>query len=165
MATSGSVSQISDETSSSWHSKVTPRNVLLGILVGCLIISGYLSYVKLNGLPLTCIEGVFDCNLVQSSIYSELAGIPIAWLGLGLNIVLFMMLLFEERIEILSLYGPMLTFGLILFGFLFSVYLVYVQAFLLEAFCQWCLGHEALYTLLFGVSILHLRNAMTGQEE
>jgi len=37
----------------------------------------------------------------------------------------------------------------VLFAFLFSVYLVYVQAALLNAYCPWCLTHEALITALF----------------
>ena len=50
----------------------------------------------------------------------------------------------------------MLVFGVVLFGFLYSVYLVYLQAAVLRAFCPWCLSHEALITILFGLTIWRL---------
>jgi len=37
----------------------------------------------------------------------------------------------------------------VLFAFLYSVYLVYLQAFRIQAYCVWCLTHEALITVLF----------------
>lgn len=40
------------------------------------------------------------------------------------------------------------------------MYLVYVQGVLLQAWCVWCLAHEANITVLFAVSILRLRNAL-----
>jgi uncharacterized membrane protein len=49
------------------------------------------------------------------------------------------------------------VFGIVLFAFLFSVFLVYVQAAIIRAFCPWCLTHEALITILFGLSAWRLR--------
>jgi uncharacterized membrane protein len=136
--------------------KVTPRLVIFVILIAAIIVSGYLSYVKATDAKMACIEGVFDCARVQTSAYSEIGGIPIAWFGLGLNLVLITLISLEDRVEFLRNYGVLITFALVLFGFLYSVYLVYVQAVLIESYCQWCLTHEALYTLMFGVSVLRL---------
>lgn len=133
---------------------------LLLVLIG-LGISGYLSYSKLTETPTVCSEsGGFNCEIVQGSVYSKLAGIPIAYLGFLTYVALGALLLLENRVPFLQDYGITLVFGITLFAFLFSMWLVYLQAFRLEAFCIWCLGHEVTMTILFIVSGLRLRKNM-----
>jgi uncharacterized membrane protein len=88
-------------------------------------------------------------------------GIPIGLLGLGANLILLLMLFLEDRIAFLQTYGATLMFGIVLFGVMYSVYLVYLQAAVIEAFCPWCLAHEALYVLLLITSGLRLRQSLT----
>ena len=134
------------------------RNISFVVLALAIGISGYLSYLKLDNTPAVClVGGAFDCGTVLNSSYSELAGIPIAWLGLAVNLIVTTLLLLENRVEFLREYGVTLVFGLVLFAFLFSVYLVYVQAAIIQAYCPWCLTHEALITILFALSIWRLR--------
>ncbi len=130
--------------------RITLRGVqYLLVLVG-LFIAGYLSYLKLAAAPAACVDaGPFDCNVVLNSQYSELAGLPIAYLGLGVYALIGLVMLFERRLSFLEQYGSLLIFGIGLFAWLFSMWLVYVQFFLLEALCPWCLSHEANFTLLF----------------
>ncbi len=125
------------------------RLQLLLILIG-LFISGYLSYLKLSSETAVCVEaGPFDCNLVLNSIYSELAGIPIAWLGFAVYLLIGLATLLERRFTLLRNYGSLLIFGLGLFAWLFSMWLVYVQFALLGALCPWCLSHELNFSVLF----------------
>jgi uncharacterized membrane protein len=134
----------------------------IALVVVGLLISGYLSYSKLTETPTICTEGGgFNCEVVQSSVYSKLAGIPIAYLGFLSYVALGVMIVLENRVPLLRDYGITLVFGITLFAFLFSMWLVYVQAFRLEAFCVWCLSHEVTMTLLFVVSALRLRKAMS----
>jgi len=115
-----------------------------------IFVAGYLSYLKLAEAPAVCVEsGPFNCNVVLNSQYSELFGIPIAWLGLAVYGLIGLGLGLERRVDFLRSYGILLIFGLSLFAWLFSLWLVYVQVFLLEALCPWCLTHEANFTLLF----------------
>ncbi len=132
------------------HKRITLRGIqYLLVLVG-LIIASYLSYLKLAAAPAACVDaGPFDCNVVLNSQYSELAGLPIAYLGLGVYALIGLVMLFERRLSFLEQYGSLLIFGIGLFAWLFSMWLVYVQFFLLEALCPWCLSHEANFTLLF----------------
>ena len=81
----------------------------------------------------------FNCDAVLNSKYSELAGIPIAWLGLAVYLILGAIILLWRRNAFLREYGSLLAFGLGLFAWLFSMWLVYVQAVLLGALCPWCL--------------------------
>lgn len=137
------------------------RNVAILLVIFGLLVSGYLSYVKLTDVQMACPgEGSgFDCGAVQNSIYAEFpprSGIAIAWLGFGTYVVIFGLILFEKRVQFLREWSIPITFGIVLFAFLFSAYLVYVQAFLIKAFCAWCLMHEATMTILFIVYIFRL---------
>ena len=125
------------------------RFQLLLVLVG-LVVSGYLSYLKLADAPAVCVQsGPFNCDVVLNSQYSELAGIPIAYLGFAVYVIIGLILTLEHGSTALQTYGSLIAFGIGLFAWLFSMWLVYVQFGLLEAACPWCLTHETNFTLLF----------------
>ncbi len=125
------------------------RFQLLLVLIG-LLVSGYLSYLKLADAPAVCVQsGPFNCDVVLNSQYSELAGIPIAYLGFAVYVVIGLTLTLENRSPALHQYGGLIAFGIGLFAWLFSMWLVYVQFGLLEAACPWCLTHETNFTILF----------------
>ena len=133
--------------------------VVIGILI-----SGYLSYVKLTDVPMVCVAGsVFNCEVVQNSVYARLFNIPIAWLGFATYLVIGALLLLQNRVGFLREYGVMLQFGIILFAFLFSMWLVYVQFFRLQALCMWCLSHELNMTILFIISIVRLKRSLASE--
>ncbi len=122
---------------------------LLLVVIG-LFVSGYLSYLKISNEVAVCVEsGPFDCNVVLNSIYSELAGIPIAWLGFIVYLLIGLALILEKRVAFIRDYGSLLVFGIALFAWLFSMWLIYVQFVLLGALCPWCLTHEINFTILF----------------
>ena len=134
---------------------------LVLVVIG-LVISGYLSYVKLTEVPMVCVQNsdVFNCEVVQTSAYSRIAGIPIAWFGFAVYVALFVLLLLQNRIPFLKENGVLVVFGITLFAWLYSMYLVYLQFFVLQALCPWCLAHEAVMTVLFIVTCLRLRKIM-----
>ena len=138
------------------------RSLSLILVVIGLAISGYLSYVKLTEVPLVCVANsdVFNCEVVQNSAYSQIAGIPVAWLGFATYAVLFVLLLLENRIGFLRQNGILVIFAITIFAWLYSMYLVYLQLFVLQALCPWCLAHEATMTLLFIVTCLRLRKTL-----
>ncbi|NJL93544.1 MAG: vitamin K epoxide reductase family protein [Anaerolineae bacterium] len=130
------------------------RTLSIALLIAAIGVSGYLTYVKATNVQMECVSsGTFNCGVVQNSVYSELMGVPIAYFGLGLNLVLVGLLVLEPRIPALQEFGFLLYFGGLLFGTIFSVYLVYVQAAILEAYCPWCLTHEAIYFTLFPIAL------------
>src|SRR5262245_29673363 len=88
----------SDESGHDWLHTIS----LILVIVG-LAISGYLSYVKLTEVPLVCVANseVFNCEVVQNSAYSRIAGVPVAWLGFVTYATLFALLLLENRIGFL----------------------------------------------------------------
>lgn len=143
-----------------------PRDILriaslILVAIG-IAISGYLSYTKLTNTSVVCTEsGAVNCEVVQTSSYSKFLGIDVAYLGFAAYLSLGALILLESRIGFLQEYGITLVFGVTLFAFLFSMWLVYVQVALLQALCLWCLGHEITMTLLFLVSGLRLRQMLT----
>ena len=144
-------------------SMLTARNFQLASILFGLLVSGYLSYLKLTDVPSVCIQrGPFNCDVVLNSIYSELAGIPIAYLGFAVYAIIGFVTLFETRIERCRQYGWLISFGIGLFAWLFSMWLVFVQFALLQALCPWCLSHETNFTILFALICYRLYREMTG---
>lgn len=143
-------------------SLLSTRNLSFVVLFIAIAVSGYLSYLKYDtSAHAVCIPGeIFDCGTVLNSIYSEVMNIPIAWLGLGVNLLLFALMLLSPRLKVFT---PVI-FGVLLFATLFSIYLIYVQAVIITKYCPYCLSHEALIFILFGFSIKHLMDWMNTEE-
>ncbi|MEL6148402.1 MAG: vitamin K epoxide reductase family protein [Chloroflexota bacterium] len=146
--------------------RITAKAIMLVILAAAIGVSGYLSWLKIANADAVCVHGGrFDCGVVLNSAYSEIAGIPIAWLGLATNFIIVGLLLLQNRIKFLRQNGTLIVFGVVLFAFIYSVYLVYLQAFVIQRYCPWCLTHEALITLLFIVSARQAWVAMGNDPE
>lgn len=153
----------SDNTKTSF---LTLRNIQLLSIVFGLVVSGYLSYLKITDVPSVCIEnGPFNCEVVLNSVYSEFSGIPIAYLGFLTYAIIGFAVFFEHRIAFFQDYGELITFGVGLFAWMFSMWLVYVQFILLETLCPWCLSHEINFTLQFGIICYRLYQDMTAVVE
>lgn len=140
------------------------RTLTIVLIVIGLCISGYLSYVKLTpGVQMACIEGsVFNCDVVQAHPIGKIAGVPIAVLGFLLYSALFILTIFRERVPFVGENHLMLFFGLLLMGWMYSMFLVYAQFVIIKALCMWCLSHELNITILFIVGILRIRKYFAG---
>jgi uncharacterized membrane protein len=107
------------------------------IAVACLIgiaIASYLTYVHYAHTAPICTTG--GCETVQKSKYAELAGVPVALLGLVTYVVLFA-LAFARGVEA-ALAGVFVA----VVGVAFSGYLLWAQLGPIGAICQWCLGND-----------------------
>jgi uncharacterized membrane protein len=144
---------------------ITARHIQLLLVAFGLFVSGYLTYVKATNTQMACVAGgMFNCGIVQSSSYSMMFGVPIAYFGFAMYIVLGVILLFQYRVGIFQTYGNLMIFGISTFGWLFSMYLVYIQFFVLKALCPWCLAHEANFTLFYAVVCYRMWREMRGIE-
>ncbi len=133
-------------------SAINAKTISYVLLALAIVVSGYLSYLKIASADAACVAaGKIDCGTVLNSAYSEIGGIPIAWLGLATNLIVLTLLLAQDRVPLLREHGTLIVFGVLLFAFIYSVYLVYLQAAVIQAYCPWCLTHEALIFGLFGV--------------
>lgn len=121
----------------------------------------FLTLEHYRGTVPPCI-GVTGCAIVTTSSYSAIFGIPVALLGAlyYLAILLGTILYLDTRntkiIRLTTLATPL--------GFLFALWFLYVQAFILNAFCTWCLLSTTTSTLLFVTGILVERHHRTLRE-
>jgi uncharacterized membrane protein len=63
---------------------------------------------------------------------------------------------YEHRDKFFEKNGPMLIFGMALTGFLFTLYLIYVEFALLNAICPFCLTSQISMTIIFIISVIRL---------
>ncbi len=121
--------------------------------------AAYLSWSHFTDTTVVCTTGT-DCETVQNSIYGQVMGVPVAYLGLATYLVIVALLALEDRVDALKQSGPTLLFGLTLTGTLFSGYLQYASLFLLRATCPYCVLNAVLIALLFVGAIFRLRRAL-----
>jgi uncharacterized membrane protein len=114
-------------------------------------VAGYLVWVRETGATLVCATG--GCGTVQSSQYAEVAGVPVALLGLAAYVVLLSTALVAG--ETARLAQAAVALG----GVIFSAYLLYVQVAVIGEVCDWCLVSDAIVTLIATLALLRLRLA------
>jgi uncharacterized membrane protein len=116
-------------------------------------VAGYLAYVETQAVSAVC-GPVGDCNTVQSSPYARLFGIPVGVLGVvGYLAMLGAWLWSQIGQDDLADWMPLALFGMTLVGVLFSLYLTYLEPFVIGAVCAWCLSSAAIMTLLMLLNI------------
>lgn len=106
-------------------------------------------------IPCTITHG---CDVVTNSVYSEILGVPVALLGSAFYIVTFALVFFAMDQRSMKLLRAAGLFTLV--GFLSSLWFLFAQAFLIKAFCQWCLGSALTSTILFVLGFILLPRAM-----
>jgi uncharacterized membrane protein len=107
-------------------------------------LAGYLTYVHYRPAALICTGGG-GCETVQESSYAELAGMPVAVLGLVAFLVVLGLVAWDTEL------ARTLAAALGLGALGFSVYLVSLQAFVIEAWCVWCLVNDLLLVPLLAL--------------
>jgi uncharacterized membrane protein len=110
-------------------------------------IAAYLTYVHYAGVAPVCTAGG-GCETVQTSRWSELAGMPVALLGLcGYVAVLVTLSLRGET-------ARLATAGVAATGAGFSLYLTYLELFTIHAVCVWCVASAVIMCALAALALL-----------
>ena len=134
---------------------VTRMGIALLALLG-LAVSTYLTMYKFGYLGvIQCTIG--GCEKVQTSRFSYFLGQPVSLWGMGAYITLIVVAILglqprfaRERWVALALFGVSAV------GVAFSGYLTYLEAFVIHAWCQWCVISAILITIIFLLSITEL---------
>lgn len=135
-----------------------PRAIVLLSLAGTGV-SGYLLSFRLAEKPVLCFTGG-GCEQVNASAYSTLFGLPVSAYGLGLYLLLVILgVLWARRPGAAGEGLRLAVFGLALVGFLFSGYLTAVEAFILHAYCTWCLTSFGIIAAVMVLAALGLRQS------
>jgi uncharacterized membrane protein len=124
-----------------------------------IFISGYLVTKRFTGGSLACTRWA-ECDVVNNSVYSQIYGVPVSVLGLAGYLLLLALALAalwttgrtQRRILLLSL---VLAVG----GVGFSAYLTYLEIYVIEALCAWCVASAIVIALLAIISAVTMRLA------
>jgi len=135
------------DVSSSPVARITSWAIPVFSLIG-LGVSIYLAYVEINQVAAVC-GPIGHCNLVQSSEYARLMGVPIAVWGI-LNYVSLIGLWVVQKysngsLASLSLLGLVI---LTIWSTFFSIYLTVLEIFVIQAVCMWCVSSAIVSTVL-----------------
>ena len=121
------------------------------MVAGVLALAGlgvaiYITIADSGGGAPVCVAGGHGCATVAKSHYSHIAGINVAVLGIVGYVLLLAAVATPRDI------GRAGGLAVSLVGFGFSTYLTYLELFVINAICQWCVASACLMTLLLIVS-------------
>ncbi|MBI4160030.1 vitamin K epoxide reductase family protein [Candidatus Wolfebacteria bacterium] len=133
----------------------------------------YLTERYYSGLAVGCVA-LGGCEQVTGSQYATIGDVPVALLGAGYYLIilglvaLYFFLSREQKSEFSRIADGLLNFAakFTVVGFLVSLWFVYLQLFVIQSICTYCMISAATSTLLFlsGMILLHVRRAMREEE-
>lgn len=107
----------------------------------------YLAQQAESGAPLICnIQSLSGCNTVAASEYSKLFGIPIAEYGVLFYGIVFVLAVLELFVMDRRVRRALQAFALL--GVVLSLYFTLLQAFVIKAFCIYCLASAVIAVLI-----------------
>ncbi len=128
---------------------------LIALAIIGLAVSIYMTIYKITSNNSMCL-GSGDCSTVNASRYSEVNGFPVAAIGILGYLAILAVLFFEKRNRFFRENATLAVFGLSLAGFLFTVWLIYVEIALLQALCPFCVTSQVAMTLIFILAVMRL---------
>lgn len=132
---------------------------LVGLFVALYLLANKLG---LTG-PMVC--GIGECATVQASKWSMIGPVPVSALGVGGYIALLAAALFGlQPAGLRSRAVSGLLVALSTVALAFSVWLTYLEAFVIRAWCQWCVISAILVTIIFVAALSEVRRLRDGSE-
>ena len=125
-------------------------------LIG-LFISAYLYLYKIGRIgTLAC--GTGACETVQLSPWSRFAGVDVSLIGILGYAALLALSLVALQPGLSFQRWPTVVLSLLAgIGVIFSLYLTYLELFVIHAICRWCLGSAVIILAILIVTLLDLR--------
>ena len=133
-----------------WLYRTSVALVVLGLLV-----SIYMTIYKVTSNDSMCL-GSGDCSTVNASKYSEVNKIPVAVFGVIGYLAILAVHYFENRNRFFKQNSTLMIFGMSLTGFIFTVWLIYVEVALLKAICPFCVTSQVAMTIIFIIAVTRL---------
>ena len=127
------------------------RIAIVAAVVACfgLVDSGYLTIKHLQGSYIRCGD---DCSAVLGSKYAEgVAGVPLAGFGAAAYMTVIVAAVFAARSSTL---GRQILAVMATTMALVSLWLLYLQAFVIHSFCKYCLASAAASFSLAGLVLI-----------
>ena len=137
--------------------------IILWLSILGMILATYLTYnhYKVDAESFCSISQVINCDIVNKSIYAEIFGIPVAILGFltylffaAVSLLLLNYSDFEKTYSRITTYDlHWLVFFVAIIGVGFSLWLTYVEAYLLKTWCPLCVLSLLLLISIFVLAI------------
>jgi uncharacterized membrane protein len=133
-----------DHLQSRWPTWLVAIFALLGIGVAI-----YLTFVETTHRQAIC-GPIGNCNSVQQSSYARLFGfLPVGVLGvIGYSAILLAWIVQKITSQRIQNFTALVIWGMAWFGILFSIYLTFLEAFVIGSTCVWCISSALLITLI-----------------
>jgi uncharacterized membrane protein len=137
------------------------------LVLGGLAVAGYFVFLEFTGEQVVCGPNVEGCKAVQNSKYAILFGIiPMGIFGFaGYVAILSGWFLWQYGPASLRKLGSLSMWGFCVFGVLFSIYLTFLEPFVIGATCMWCITSAVLMIELLLVSTPAAQQALAIQAE
>ena len=127
---------------------------LLGLFDSLYLLYTYTSPAR----PMACLGT--GCDAVRASAYSTWWGVPVPVFGVLGYALLAIVILAESMFSgFLARWARRAFLVMTGFGFLFSLYLEYLQGFVIHAYCVWCVTSGVVMTALFVLAIIDVVHA------
>lgn len=141
---------------------MTKRMIVATLSLAGIFVAVYLLLYKMGVVGnLSCSIG--SCETVNTSKWATFLGAPVAAWGVGFYIVMFVLALvsvqdrYAHSVE-MSKVIALISGG----GFAFTVWLTWLELFVIHAICQWCVISAIIVTVIFVVALLDLRERSSG---
>lgn len=127
------------------------------LAMGGAILALYLALYKLGLIgELTCSIG--SCETVQLSKWATFLGLPVALWGVGAYLAVLALALIGLQPAFLNSRAiSWMLVGLNAWNVAFSGWLTYLELYVIDAICMWCVVSAILIVIIFGLSLLDLR--------
>jgi uncharacterized membrane protein len=128
------------------HYDVVAAVAALVFALGGFGVGLYLAVVHYTHQQIAC-RGIGECEYVNSSKYAELAGVPVALLGAFAYASVALLLIAWRLLRVEN--ALLAAWGIALASFAFSAYLTYIELFVIDAICVYCVVSAAMATAMF----------------
>jgi uncharacterized membrane protein len=144
---------------------MTKRMLAALVALAGLFVATYLTLYKLGVIgTMTCSVG--SCEAVQLSRWATLLGLPVAAWGVGYYALVFVLALAGVQERFAESRGLALALVLLTgWGLIFSAWLTYLELFVIDAICQWCVVSAILAAVLFVICWLDYRQCQVPGSE
>jgi uncharacterized membrane protein len=129
--------------------------VSLALALSGAAIAAYLTYVHYNLDALVCVGG--GCEIVQTSRYSEIMGIPLALFGLLMFLGVAALIVVRDRMPDVAYLANAGIIVALVAALIYYAYLTYLEANVIHAWCEWCVVSSIVTLMLFLVEVVRLR--------
>ena len=133
------------------------REIIAALALAGIFVALYLTLYKMGAIgELSCRVG--SCETVNSSRWAVFLGAPVAAWGVGFYAVVFALALAGLSARLAG--SRQLSLALVLlsgWGVVFSLWLTYLELFVIHAICQWCVVSAVIVLAIFLVSLRDYR--------